>query len=456
MPEVRAAAAPWQHVRTIGEDVSATELLLPEGHRLRPVDLAAAAAAGHIALAVRRAPHVVVIPTGDEVRPLGAEPGAGRARRHELADARRAGARGGLRRSSRSPSLPDDPARIAAARRARRAARADLVIVIAGSSAGPRRLHRGGRRGRPGRCSCTASRSSPGHPVVLGAVGGTRGARRAGLSGLRRADVRASSRSRCSPRSRARRRSSGRARAPGSRAGWPPRSAPTTGSASGSAASAAGSSRRRCRAAPACSPRSCAPTGCCVVPAALEGHDAGDGGRGAAAARPRRGRAHDRRDRLARPGARPRRLAAARARPAADARQRPGRLAQRAGRAARRPLPLRRLPPARPRHAASTRCRGSSACCPGGRSRWSGSSHREQGLIVAAGNPLGVDGLDDLPRVRYVNRQRGAGTRVLLDHELGQAGHRPGGRSTATSARSRPTSRSPPRSPRAGRTPAWA
>ena len=48
--------------------------------------------------------------------------------------------------------------------------------------------------------------------------------------------------------------------------------------------------------------------------------------------------------------------------------------------------------------------------------------HREQGLIVAAGNPLGIDGLDDLPRLRYVNRQRGAGTRVLLDHELGKAG----------------------------------
>ena len=48
--------------------------------------------------------------------------------------------------------------------------------------------------------------------------------------------------------------------------------------------------------------------------------------------------------------------------------------------------------------------------------------HREQGLIVAAGNPLGIDGLDDLPRLRYVNRQRGAGTRVLLDHELDKAG----------------------------------
>jgi putative molybdopterin biosynthesis protein len=46
--------------------------------------------------------------------------------------------------------------------------------------------------------------------------------------------------------------------------------------------------------------------------------------------------------------------------------------------------------------------------------------HRDQGLIVAAGNPLGLGGLDDLarPGLRYVNRQRGAGTRVLLDAEL--------------------------------------
>jgi putative molybdopterin biosynthesis protein len=48
--------------------------------------------------------------------------------------------------------------------------------------------------------------------------------------------------------------------------------------------------------------------------------------------------------------------------------------------------------------------------------------HREQGLLVAPGNPLGITGLDDLPRLRYVNRQRGAGTRVLLDHELGKRG----------------------------------
>ena len=50
--------------------------------------------------------------------------------------------------------------------------------------------------------------------------------------------------------------------------------------------------------------------------------------------------------------------------------------------------------------------------------------HREQGLIVAPGNPLGLTGIDDLGRegLRYVNRQRGAGTRVLLDTELATRG----------------------------------
>jgi putative molybdopterin biosynthesis protein len=50
--------------------------------------------------------------------------------------------------------------------------------------------------------------------------------------------------------------------------------------------------------------------------------------------------------------------------------------------------------------------------------------HRDQGLIVAPGNPLALAKIDDLtrPGLRYVNRQRGAGTRVLLDHELATRG----------------------------------
>ena len=47
---------------------------------------------------------------------------------------------------------------------------------------------------------------------------------------------------------------------------------------------------------------------------------------------------------------------------------------------------------------------------------------RIQGLMAAPGNPLNIKGIEDLTRVRYVNRQRGAGTRVLLDYKLKQAG----------------------------------
>jgi len=51
-------------------------------------------------------------------------------------------------------------------------------------------------------------------------------------------------------------------------------------------------------------------------------------------------------------------------------------------------------------------------------------AHREQGLMVAPGNPKGIRDLRDLarPDVRFVNRQRGAGTRVLLDYSLQRLG----------------------------------
>ncbi|MGQ9858836.1 MAG: molybdopterin biosynthesis protein [Thermodesulfobacteriota bacterium] len=54
-------------------------------------------------------------------------------------------------------------------------------------------------------------------------------------------------------------------------------------------------------------------------------------------------------------------------------------------------------------------------------------AYREQGLMVAAGNPLGIHGIQDLtrPAVRFINRQAGSGTRVLLDFHLRKLGIRP-------------------------------
>ncbi len=50
---------------------------------------------------------------------------------------------------------------------------------------------------------------------------------------------------------------------------------------------------------------------------------------------------------------------------------------------------------------------------------------RIQGILVQKGNPMNIQGIEDLPKVSYVNRQRGAGTRVLLDYKLKLAGIAP-------------------------------
>ncbi len=51
---------------------------------------------------------------------------------------------------------------------------------------------------------------------------------------------------------------------------------------------------------------------------------------------------------------------------------------------------------------------------------------RSQGLMVTKGNPLEIKSIADLARVNYVNRQKGSGTRILLDYLLKQNGLEPG------------------------------
>lgn len=76
--EIFESVPPWNHVRLVGEDVVATELLLPRCHRLRPYDLGALLAAGHTVVGVKSRPKIGIIPTGDELIQPGevAKPGA--------------------------------------------------------------------------------------------------------------------------------------------------------------------------------------------------------------------------------------------------------------------------------------------------------------------------------------------------------------------------------------------
>jgi len=421
VPEVRAAAAPWQHVRTIGEDVSATELLLPEGHRLRPVDLAAAAAAGHTAVGVRRAPRVLVIPTGDEVRPLGgAEPPPGKLLDTNslmlAAQAREAGCV-----AETTPILPDDLERIADAVRDA-AARADLVIVIAGSSAG-RDDYTAAVVEAAGTLLVHGVAVKPGHPVVLGVVGGTPVLGAPGypvsaaltfeLFVLPLLAALEGTAPTARPRARAR-----LARRLASSLGSDDWIRVRLGRVGGGLVAAplprgAGVLTSLVRA-----------DGLLVVPAALEGHDAGE------EVDVRLLRDLDAVERTI--------VAIGSHDPVLD-------LAASVLRARDPALTLVSGPVGSLGGLVALRdglCHVAGChlldpetgeyTLPWIRRVLKGRDvdvvrlvHREQGLIVASGNPAGVAGLEDLPRLRYVNRQRGAGTRVLLDHRLAGLGIEP-------------------------------
>jgi putative molybdopterin biosynthesis protein len=156
---------PGLHVRAEGEDFPAGRLLIPAGHCLRPVDLAVAAAAGHATLQVARRPVVAIIPTGDEVRSAGSALRPGEVTdSNSLMLAARASECGA--QALVSGVQPDQPDVIAAAVMDATVT-ADVVLVIAGSSAG-RRDHTAGVLTRIGGLAVRGVAVRPGHPVLLG------------------------------------------------------------------------------------------------------------------------------------------------------------------------------------------------------------------------------------------------------------------------------------------------
>jgi putative molybdopterin biosynthesis protein len=70
--EIISPTSPYKHVRAVGEDIVKTELILPENHVIRPVDIGAMLSGGNAIIKVRRRPFVTIIPTGNEI----VEPGA--------------------------------------------------------------------------------------------------------------------------------------------------------------------------------------------------------------------------------------------------------------------------------------------------------------------------------------------------------------------------------------------
>jgi putative molybdopterin biosynthesis protein len=71
------ASAPWQHVRQIGEDICAGDMLLPSYSEISPSAIGALIAGGIHEISVVIKPVVGIIPTGDEIVPPTPEPGPG-------------------------------------------------------------------------------------------------------------------------------------------------------------------------------------------------------------------------------------------------------------------------------------------------------------------------------------------------------------------------------------------
>ncbi len=134
---IRAPAYPWQHVRKVGEDIVAGELLLPQQHQLRPADLGALLAGGVTTVSVFARPRVWIQPTGTELLPaVGAdEPPPGKIIEFNgtvlAAMVTETGAEPWLR-----GIVADDYESIRSALEEAVASPADVVLINAGSSAG--------------------------------------------------------------------------------------------------------------------------------------------------------------------------------------------------------------------------------------------------------------------------------------------------------------------------------
>ncbi|MEP0805004.1 MAG: molybdopterin biosynthesis protein [Chloroflexota bacterium] len=164
---IRAAVAPWTHVRPLGEDIVATQLVLPAGHVLRPADLGAIAAAGHQEIVVARKPKVAILPTGTELVPIGSKLKAGDILEYNsLVIAAQVKAMGG--EPTRYPITKDDFDLICE-RVAEAAQTHDLVLLNAGSSAGAEDFSAKVVE-KLGTLLVHGVAVRPGHPVILGTV----------------------------------------------------------------------------------------------------------------------------------------------------------------------------------------------------------------------------------------------------------------------------------------------
>lgn len=166
---LQEAVVPWSNVRPVGEDIVEGEILLPVNHRLRPQDLGALLAAGVEEVVVRCKPRVGILPTGDEIRAPGSELAVG-----EIVDSNSTvlaalveewGGQGKI-----WPVVPDKLELLEQAV-LEMAASQDILVIIAGSSQG-RDDYTSRIIDKFGRLFAHGIAIKPGKPAMLGEIQG--------------------------------------------------------------------------------------------------------------------------------------------------------------------------------------------------------------------------------------------------------------------------------------------
>lgn len=164
---IRNGVFPWTNVRPMGEDMVASQLVLPKGTLLRPFDIGAIAASGNSKIDFFRKPRIGIIPTGSELKAIGKPVKGGEIIEfNSVIIASQVNNCGGHAR--RYPIIRDEFELICSTV-LRAAKENDLVLLGAGSSAGSEDFSAKVIE-KLGRVLVHGVAIRPGHPVILGLI----------------------------------------------------------------------------------------------------------------------------------------------------------------------------------------------------------------------------------------------------------------------------------------------
>lgn len=171
--EIRSPAYPWQNIRKVGEDMVATQMLLPQNHRIRAYDLGAMVSAGVLSIKVRKKPIVAIIPTGSELVDHRDMKGPDSLKSNQIIESNSVTLSGLVRESHGIPVVydivPDTEQEIRDALKTAVDSEADLILINAGSSAGSED-YTANIIGEMGEVLVHGVAMMPGKPTILGRI----------------------------------------------------------------------------------------------------------------------------------------------------------------------------------------------------------------------------------------------------------------------------------------------